>query len=202
MSNFKNWLEQQDGMELSPQKEEEAHEIWDQIFKRMAGQQNRSEVSTKTLSDLTHNRRPGKSATQAILDQISPLLQQLGSNPEYAPQVKDAESWLGQEREDGAPDRTLGDLLGIIFKDKHELWLNDKGGSDTDTDQLQKAPPAAPLDSAMPTEPDQSQPTQPQPNPNAVMMPQQPQVPDANPMMPRPTNPMPPRPIGAGMGLY
>ena len=206
MNTFKNWLEQQvemDNMHLAPQAERKVREIWDQIFNRLVGQQSRPDAVAMSLNDLTHARKPDKSASQAILDMVGPLLQQLGKvHPEYAQRVKDTMSWLGEDKEGGSPDRTLKDLVSRLFGDKYQALLSGESGSSDmgDPAAVQKAPPQPPVDSAQPpTQPDMPQPD---PNdPNAAMTPQQPQVPEPNPMM-KPSNPMPPQPAGAMMGLY
>jgi len=207
MNAFKTWLEQEIGLEdshLSSEKEDKVKRIWDAILDKLGGEfEDASDVLKKPLNHM--KREPGTTAGQAIMTSVGGFLQQLGEIPQYSGGVKDALSWLGEEQPDNGL-RKDKDVLGLLTKafggeETVQKLLNHKDLSqDEEQGKLQKTQPVPPLDSGQDMQLDE--PDQPQPNPNdpnASMVPQQPQVPPPNPMM-KPSNPMPP--VGAHMGLY
>jgi|LSQX01.3.fsa_nt_gb hypothetical protein len=211
MSKFKTWIEQQiepENAHLTTEAEKKILDIWNSIFERLVGLEDKHTAVKKTLNDLTHERRPGKRSAQAILDRIGPMMQQLAKlHPDFAQRVKEVESWIGQETEGDNPDKTLQMLMERLFGKEQFMSLLNDNRPEGDKGSLQKMQPATtpPADSQGPPSPpdqiDQSDPN----DPNAQG--QQPQVPPAGQLMPpRPAAPnvqQPQKiPTGAFMGLY
>lgn len=214
MSRFKTWLEQQvepENIHLTTENDKKIRELFNAILERLGGLEDQNVVVKKTLNDLTKRRPAGKRSSQAILDRIGPLMQQLSKiHGEFAQRVKDAEGWLGQETEGDNPDKTLQGLMERLFgREQFLALLNGDQPTDTGTKgALTKMQPGTvpPKDAGQgpPSPPDDL--SQPDPNdPNAAG--QQPQVPPAgNPVPPQPAAPnmqQPPKlPVGAFMGLW